>query len=198
MPQEMNPPSRTTGEYLRHRQALNARLSQSDSETHAHVAANGIPLVDDSAFATDTNHGQGASMDLYTGRVPKTGVSIGGESDAQGTPITTKYVKKGKHSAQLTGEDVSKHRALLQSKVGRKANLVLGSWVPDSGEIATAAAKSPPKDITGVNLDASGIYSEKKAPSVLASRPDEESGWNLAKNKSVFASKPKVTPTKKA
>lgn len=142
------------------------------------------PIISHANFVSSIKQFGGASMDINTGKVygygEGKGIAIGGEPDASGKPIGTTYYGKDSTSPEKSfqSKDVDVERAKLKSAVGRRENMLLGAWNPTPSDISKSAAEG--KDIRGINIDASRIYTPKEAASVFKSRPQEKAGVNMA------------------
>ena len=108
---------------------------------------NAKPLVDE--------HGveRGLTMNVHTGvttdEKPAVGYAVGGERDVQGKRINTKKVSTGTKDPKVSANDVSKFSEKI--RLGTKdKNVNMGAWV-DSG-----------KTKSGVQLDASRVYTDKE------------------------------------
>ena len=142
------------------------------------------PIIAHHDFVHNTKQFGGASMDINTGKVygygEGTGIAIGGEPDAKGRPIRTTYY--GRRAADPTtafnSRDVDVERAKLKSKVGRRENMLLGAWNPGEEDIVKSAAEG--KNIRGINIDASRIYTPQEAATVFKERPQEKAGVDMS------------------
>jgi hypothetical protein len=160
-------------------------------------------LLNARQFIENTKEHGGASFDVAQNRLYQygegKGIAIGGEPGFMGRPVKTKYIgakeaRKGKNPADsMTEEDIAYRMGSLRRKAAGKPNTLLGAWNPDADSIAEA--KSEKKDIRGINIDRSRIYSKTAAKKVFKSRPNEKAGTDMSDFSTV--SNPNFKPKKK-
>jgi hypothetical protein len=108
---------------------------------------NAKPLVDPQGVE------RGLTMNVHTGvttdEKPAVGYAVGGERDVQGKRINTKKVSTGRKDPKISANEVSKFSEKV--RLGTKdKNVNIGAWVD---------SKNPK---SGVQLDASRVYTSKK------------------------------------
>jgi len=143
------------------------------------------PIVSAMGFVKSTQENGGASMDVNTNKVygygEGKGIAIGGESADSGKTIPTKYLGRAFKNpiSKLDIQDVFAAKTAARKAIGhgRRENLLVGSWNPSPEEVAASAATG--KNISGINMDVSRIYSHADAPKIFKARPEEAAGTNM-------------------
>ena len=132
------------------------------------------PLLSAVEFAARTNakpvSARGLTMNVRTGvttdEQPATGYAVGGERDAKGRRINTKKVNTGSKDPKLSANDAAKFAETV--RLGSKdKNVNIGSWV------------DPSKPQSGVQLDASRVYTSKKEATQKMEERKEDAMYNV-------------------
>jgi hypothetical protein len=132
------------------------------------------PLLSAVEFAARTNakpvSDRGLTMNVRTGvttdEQPATGYAVGGERDAKGRRINTKKVNTGSKDPKLSANDAAKFAETV--RLGSKdKNVNIGSWV------------DPSKPQSGVQLDASRVYTSKKEATQKMEERKEDAMYNV-------------------
>lgn len=160
-------------------------------------------LLNAKQFIDSTREYGGASFDVATNHLYQfgegKGIAIGGEPGFLGRPVKTKYIgakeaRKGQNPVDMmTESDIAYRMGSLRRKAAGKPNTLLGAWNPTESDIADAKAEK--KDIRGVNIDRSRIYSKTEAKKVFKSRPKEKAGTDMSDFSTV--NNPNFKPKKK-
>jgi hypothetical protein len=125
---------------------------------------NAKPLVDPQGVE------RGLTMNVRTGittdEQPAVGYAVGGERDAKGRRINTKKVNTGSKDPKLSANDAAKFAETV--RLGSKdKNVNIGSWV------------DPSKPQSGVQLDASRVYTSKKEATQKMEERKEDAMYNV-------------------
>jgi hypothetical protein len=132
------------------------------------------PVLSAVEFAARTNakpvSDRGLTMNVRTGvttdEQPATGYAVGGERDANGRRINTKKVSTGSTDPKLSANDAAKFAETV--RLGSKdKNVNIGSWV------------DPSKPKSGVQLDASRVYTDKKEATKKMEERKEDAMYNV-------------------
>ena len=132
------------------------------------------PLLSAVEFAARTNakpvNDRGLTMNVRTGvttdEQPATGYAVGGERDTKGRRINTKKVSTGSKDPKLSANDAAKFAETV--RLGSKdKNVNIGSWV------------DPEKPKSGVQLDASRVYTSKKEATKKMEERKEDAMYNV-------------------
>ena len=132
------------------------------------------PLLSAIEFAARTNakpvNDRGLTMNVRTGvttdEQPATGYAVGGERDTKGRRINTKKVSTGSKDPKLSANDAAKFAETV--RLGSKdKNVNIGSWV------------DPEKPKSGVQLDASRVYTSKKEATKKMEDRKEDAMYNV-------------------
>ena len=160
-------------------------------------------LLNAQQFIASTRDFGGASFDVGQNRLYQygegKGVAIGGEPGFLGKPVKTSYIgrkeaRQGKNPVDsMTETDIAYRMGKLRRQAKNSPNTLLGAWNPDANDIANAQAEG--KDIRGVNIDRSRIYSKTEAKKVFKARPNEKAGTDMSDFSTV--SNPNFKPKKK-
>jgi hypothetical protein len=132
------------------------------------------PVLSAVEFAARTNakpvSDRGLTMNVRTGvttdEQPATGYAVGGERDAKGRRINTKKVNTGSKDPKISANDAAKFAETV--RLGSKdKNVNIGSWV------------DPSKPQSGVQLDASRVYTSKKEATKKMEERKEDAMYNV-------------------
>jgi hypothetical protein len=132
------------------------------------------PVLSAVEFAARTNakpvNDRGLTMNVRTGvttdEQPATGYAVGGERDTKGRRINTKKVSTGSKDPKLSANDAAKFAETV--RLGSKdKNVNIGSWV------------DPEKPKSGVQLDASRVYTSKKEATKKMEERKEDAMYNV-------------------
>ena len=132
------------------------------------------PALSAVEFAARTNakpvSDRGLTMNVRTGittdEQPATGYAVGGERDAKGRRINTKKVNTGSKDPKISANDAAKFAETV--RLGSKdKNVNIGSWV------------DPSKPQSGVQLDASRVYTSKKEATKKMEERKEDAMYNV-------------------
>jgi hypothetical protein len=132
------------------------------------------PVLSAVEFAARTNakpvSDRGLTMNVRTGvttdEQPATGYAVGGERDAKGRRINTKKVSTGSKDPKISANDAAKFAETV--RLGSKdKNVNIGSWV------------DPEKPKSGVQLDASRVYTSKKEATKKMEERKEDAMYNV-------------------
>jgi hypothetical protein len=132
------------------------------------------PVLSAVEFAARTNakpvSDRGLTMNVRTGvttdEQPATGYAVGGERDAKGRRINTKKVSTGSKDPKISANDAAKFAETV--RLGSKdKNVNIGSWV------------DPSKPQSGVQLDASRVYTSKKEATKKMEERKEDAMYNV-------------------
>jgi hypothetical protein len=151
------------------------RMKMRLTEAVQHSVGPAAPAVNAVIFAENTNKNAGESFNLNTKQFSseQTGgrYIVGGESDASGKRIKTKYEGRGRKAPKLTAAAAAKHleRASLATKNAKNANL--GSWV------------DPENIKKGVQMDVSSKFSDRAEATKVMEDRNEDAMWDLKANK---------------
>jgi hypothetical protein len=132
------------------------------------------PVLSAVEFAARTNakpvSDRGLTMNVRTGvttdEQPATGYAVGGERDAKGRRINTKKVSTGKKDPKISSNEVLKFSEKVRMGTKDK-NVNIGSWV------------DPSKPRSGVQLDASRVYTDKKEATKKMEERKEDAMYNV-------------------
>jgi hypothetical protein len=132
------------------------------------------PALSAVEFAARTNakpvSDRGLTMNVRTGvttdEQPAVGYAVGGERDVQGRRINTKKVNTGSKDPKISANDAAKFAETV--RLGSKdKNVNIGSWV------------DPSKPQSGVQLDASRVYTSKKEATQKMEERKEDAMYNV-------------------
>jgi hypothetical protein len=132
------------------------------------------PVLSAVEFAARTNakpvSDRGLTMNVRTGvttdEQPATGYAVGGERDTKGRRINTKKVSTGSKDPKLSANDAAKFAETVRLGSMDK-NVNIGSWV------------DPEKPKSGVQLDASRVYTSKKEATKKMEERKEDAMYNV-------------------
>jgi hypothetical protein len=139
-----------------------------------HRPAGVHPALSATEFAARTNakpiSDRGLTMNVHTGittdEQPASGYAVGGERDSKGRRINTQKVNKGTKDPKVNANDVSKFSEKVRMGTSDK-NVNIGSWV------------DPEKPKSGVQLDASRVYTDKKEAIKKMESRKEDAMYNV-------------------